>query len=314
MDIVTGPIRCSVTLHWIQGLEMNTHHSDRHRRLQDHKPLNNYFMGLNLVTSEGFQHVAREHVPVTCREIAFEVVPSGALTKIWENLCASTCKFSAQPLHSLPERLHLTMSRVRSPILEVERKFRCLAVKTLTRDGGFPPFRSLQSLPIKTIHDIYYDKADILYNAGTWVRRRNGLWEAKIRLGGDLTNSRFEELKGAQDIAACIQRITGNDMREDCDFGLTIMAEFTTTRETWVADEEFSIVRDRTDFGHEVGEVELQVEVDGLTKNEKKRVVGEMDDRIGQFMERYSWAFEEGKAVGKLTAYAKMIGRTTARG
>lgn len=204
------------------------------------------------------------------------------------------------------------MSRIRSSILEVERKFRRLAAKTLTREGGVPPFRSLQSLPIKTIHDIYYDKADILYNAGTWVRRRNGQWEAKIRLGGDLVNSRFEELKGAREIAACVRRIMGNDIEEDCNFGLVTMAEFTTTRETWVADGEFSIVRDRTDFGHEVGEVELQAEVDALTENEKKRVMAGMDERIGQFMERYSWAFVQGKAVGKLTAYAKMVGQTAA--
>lgn len=188
-------------------------------------------------------------------------------------------------------------------ILEVERKFRGLAVAMLTKNGGSPAFRSLQPLPPKTIHDIYYDKADLLYNAGTWLRRRNGVWEAKVRKGGDMTNSRFEELTDTRDIAACIHRITGQDINADKNFGLPKMAELTTTREMWVADGEFCIVRDRTDFGHEVGEVELQVEMEGRTEVEKARVMAEMDEKIGSFMERYAWAFATGKPVGKLVAY-----------
>jgi len=192
---------------------------------------------------------------------------------------------------------------LRPSILEVERKFCRLAVATLTQSGGAPPFQSLRALPAKTIHDIYYDKRDILYSAGTWVRRRNGAWEAKIRKGGDLTNSRFEELNDVRDIAACIQRITGVGINEDAQFGLVRMAEFTTTREAWVADGEFCIVRDRMDFGHEVGEVELQVEMEGATEAQKRRAMARMDERVGDFMERYAWAFAEGKPVGKLVAY-----------
>jgi len=191
----------------------------------------------------------------------------------------------------------------RPTILEVERKFRRLAVPTLTQNGGTPPFQSLRALRATTIHDIYFDKADVLCNAGTWVRRRNGAWEAKIRKGGDRTNSRFEELTDTRDIAACIQRITGIDMKAERDFGLGKMAEFTTTREAWVADVVFCIVRDRMDFGHEVGEVELQVEMEGVTEEGKRRVMAEMDGRIGAFMQRYAWAFAPGKPVGKLSAY-----------
>ncbi|KAK1752607.1 CYTH-like domain-containing protein [Echria macrotheca] len=201
-----------------------------------------------------------------------------------------------------------------SPILEVERKFHRLAVPTLSRSGGLPAFKSLRSCPPKKIHDVYFDRDDILYNTGTWLRRRNGAWEAKIQKGGDLTNSRFEELTDPRKIAACIHRITGKDMGEDRDFGLAKMAEFTTMRETWVADGEFHIVRDRMDFGHEVGEVELQVEAGIATESEKRKIMAQMDEKIENFMNKYAWAFTPGRPVGKLVAYFEAKKRTPAGG
>ncbi|KAK0653164.1 CYTH-like domain-containing protein [Cercophora newfieldiana] len=199
---------------------------------------------------------------------------------------------------------------LRPSILEVERKFCRLAVATLAQNSGTPPFQSLRGLPTRTIHDIYFDKADVLYNAGIWVRRRNGAWEAKIRKGGDLTNSRFEEITDPEGIAACVGRIIARAGRGgDKDFGLEKMAEFTTTREAWIADREFCIVRDRMDFGHEVGEVELQAEMEGPTETEKRRVMGEMDERIEAFMQKYAWAFAPGKPVGKLVAYFEAMER-----
>ncbi|KAK0736879.1 CYTH-like domain-containing protein [Apiosordaria backusii] len=171
-------------------------------------------------------------------------------------------------------------------ILEVERKFRSLA----------------------TIRDTYYDKAGLLSSAGVWVRRRNGAWETKIRKGGNFTNSQFEELHKVGDIAACVERITGVQAGEREDFGLATMADFITTRETWIADNEFHIVRDKMDFGHEVGEVELQQTLEGkggeaLSEVEKRAEMQRMDKRITEFMTRYSWAFADGLPMGKLTAY-----------
>ncbi|KAK3392298.1 CYTH-like domain-containing protein [Sordaria brevicollis] len=212
-------------------------------------------------------------------------------------------------------------------ILEVERKFRSLAVRQLTQHGGVPPFRSLQALRPQTIRDTYYnDKAGLLTSAGVWVRRRNGAWEAKVRKGGDFTNSQFEELREVGDIAACVERITGQgvvrageqvgERGQKENFGLVTMADFVTTRETWIADDEFWIVRDRMDFGHEVGEVELQKTLEGKkvgeapSEEEKRAEMQRMDERITEFMKRYEWAFAEGKPVGKLTAYFKMMGRT----
>ncbi|KAK4182064.1 CYTH-like domain-containing protein [Podospora australis] len=200
-------------------------------------------------------------------------------------------------------------------ILEVERKFRSLAVRQLTQHGGTPPFQTLHALRLQTIRDTYYDKAGLLSSAGVWARRRNGAWEAKIRKGGNFTNSQFEELHEVGDIAACVERATGVQAGEREDFGLVTMADFITTRETWIADNEFHIVRDKMDFGHEVGEVELQQTLEGkggeaLSEVEKRAEMQRMDERITEFMTRYSWAFADGPPVGKLTAYFKKMGNT----
>jgi thiamine-triphosphatase len=103
----------------------------------------------------------------------------------------------------------------------------------------------------------------------------------------------------------------GGERGDNQNFGLGTLAEFVTTREAWVVDGEFRVVRDVMDFGHEVGEVELQVEVDGekMSEGEKGVVMEEMDRRVEAFMDRYGWAWERGEAVGKLTAYFEMVRR-----
>lgn len=245
-------------------------------------------------------------------------------------------------------------------VLEVERKFRALAVPSLTnahllKFTGMhclplaythytPLFKSVVPLATTTIHDVYYDTpgagpkglgADVgngagegvgkhrLSALGAWVRRRNGEWEAKVRRGGDFVNSRFEELSEVGEIAECVKRTlegsvdgSGGEAQaweekgEEENFGLEKMAEFVTTREGWVVDGEFKVVRDKMDFGHEVGEVELQVEVErGISEEEKGRMMEEMDGRIEEFMTRYAWAWDRGPPMGKLTAYFEMVER-----
>lgn len=205
-------------------------------------------------------------------------------------------------------------------ILEVERKFPGLAVPSLSPAhcrGFAPAFGSVARLPTRRIHDVYYDTASrALCAAGAWVRRRDGRWEAKLRRGGDFVNSRFEELAREDDIARCVAAVlaprdpSAAPRPEDC-FGLARMAEFVTTREAWLCDGEFKVVRDRMDFGHEVGEVELQVAVEALGKGGEEREMERMDGRIAEFMERYKWAFDwsRGEAKGKLTAWFEMIER-----
>ncbi|KAF2453458.1 CYTH-like domain-containing protein [Lineolata rhizophorae] len=196
-----------------------------------------------------------------------------------------------------------------SRVLEVERKFRSLAVRDLSQHGRFPHFRSLRKLPVQCLHDTYYDQSSLLSSAGAWVRRRNGAWQAKIKKGGTFNNSKFEELCDARDISSHITRITGTNKLEADNFGLLPIANFSTRRETWIADDEFHIALDIMDFGHEVGEVELQRvlhDIAGggdLSEQQEQRLMQEMDEKISTFMKQYSWAFSPGEPKGKLTAY-----------
>ncbi|KAF2263257.1 hypothetical protein CC78DRAFT_554126 [Lojkania enalia] len=175
-------------------------------------------------------------------------------------------------------------------LLEVERKFLPLAVQDLITQHGNPPFRSIRALGRQTIHNVYYDRSSLLSSAGVWVRLRNGLWEAKVKRGGNYNNSRFEEFSDPQAISQKIAGIIGVPRTQQERFGLKPVTSLSTIRRSWVADDEFKIVVDTTDFGHTVGE-------------QKQRTMQEMDDRIARFMERYSWAFRTGVPKGKLTAY-----------
>lgn len=193
-------------------------------------------------------------------------------------------------------------------LLEVERKFCRLAVPDLILHVGNPPFQSIQSHGQRIFKDTYFDRAGLLTSAGVWVRLRNGQWEAKVRKGGNFQHSRFEELTDPREIGMQVRTITGRVCSEREFYGLDRIATMCTTRRTWLADERFSIVLDAMDFGHEVGEVELQSEVHLAhtgqeLEDHKQRVMQQMDEEIVAFMERYRWAFAAGEPIGKLTAY-----------
>lgn len=197
-------------------------------------------------------------------------------------------------------------------VLEVERKFHSLTVRELTQHGGLPHFKNLWKLPDQIIRDSYYDKSNTLSSAGAWIRNRDGEWQAKIKKGGDFNNSKFEELSSIDDIAAFVKRATGIDGRETINFGLQPTATFSTTRRTWVADDEFHVVLDTTDFGHQVGEIELQKTLAGEnggapTERQKQQEMQIMDGRIVAFMKTYTWAFSPGEPKGKLTAYFERL-------
>lgn len=197
----------------------------------------------------------------------------------------------------------------RTCVLEVERKFHSLAVRELASTQANPSFLSIQPRSPRTIHDEYYDRHNLLSSAGVWVRRRNGQWEAKIKKGGTYINSRFQELSDHHDIAKCVAEITGSRDSVNTQFGLERIADLITFRKSWIADGEFKITVDTTDFGHVVGEVELEQRMKLVrsahddTEQEMKKIMREMDLRIAEFMERYSWAFHPGIPKGKLTAY-----------
>ena len=220
--------------------------------------------------------------------------------------------------HFLPPQTVMRPS-LRVALLEVERKFCSLAVKDLASNTGQPAFKSIRALAQKKIHDVYYDNsAGSLISAGIYVRQRNGFWEAKVRGGGDYTNSMFEELTGTEPVRRCVMDTIGKKDCEKDHFGLNPIATLSTDRQSWIADNEFKIVLDTMNFGHTVGEVELQEEVqftetaNSTIEQQKGEKMKGMDKRIEAFMDRYSWAFHLGVPKGKLTAYFELhpIGKT----
>lgn len=188
----------------------------------------------------------------------------------------------------------------------------------LKANSGSPAFGSLEYLGQTTFTDTYFDDpVSTLSTQGVWVRQRGTGWQAKIRQGGDYTNSQFQELSCPDDIGRMIKsyNIQYSPLLlargTDKTFGLKSMAQFTTIREAWRADKKFKIVLDKTDFGHAVGEVELELEEVGSNNNENEKLwaaerqgmITQMDRQIETFMQDYSWAFPDGKVVGKLSAY-----------
>lgn len=209
---------------------------------------------------------------------------------------------------SIPKPYHYTKP---AHILEVERKFLPTksSISRLRANEGNPPFGSFKPLGVCHTHDVYYDRNNMLLSQGIYVRLRNRAWEAKVRQGGDYTNSQFREYEGEEGVVEIVKRawemLEGNGREfkgyEKTDTilqGLKPIAEFKTKRAEWAIDG-FRVVVDQADFGHTVGEVELCFDVE----NEGEEVGLEMDEKIEGFMKGNAWAFPEGKAMGKLAAY-----------
>lgn len=205
---------------------------------------------------------------------------------------------------------------MRQVVLEVERKFCGLTIPLLTVNAGTPAFRSLDFLGEQTFKDVYFDRLDKLSSNGIWVRKRQwegaeATWEAKVRKGGTFNNSAFEELTDTTAVARSVETITGRHEPATRNFGLDTLAILSTCRKSWLADGHFKIVLDSTDFGHEVGEVELERRVTPPPSHRhadeietwKHNITKEMDRQIQAFMERYRWAFRPGVPRGKLTAF-----------
>jgi thiamine-triphosphatase len=68
----------------------------------------------------------------------------------------------------------------------------------------------------------------------------------------------FKELSGPDLIRQCVQDVTGKEASKKDLFGLDAIATLSTVRQSWIADGEFKIVFDAMNFGHTVGEVELE--------------------------------------------------------
>lgn len=204
---------------------------------------------------------------------------------------------------------NMTTPTIRQTVLEVERKFSHLRIYPFKADGGSPPFHTLAYHGTETFCDKYFDHHNRLSAAGTWVRRRNGHWESKIRQAGDYTNSQFQEIQDLAEISRHVYSITKISGQSCNDFGLSKMAEFVTYREKWIADERFEVVLDNTDFGHTVGEIELKELKNVRPGIEAQACCKLLDQEIEAFMRRYSWAFSSAPPIGKLTAYFSRLRR-----
>lgn len=208
-----------------------------------------------------------------------------------------------------------TLGRLRRSAIEVERKFHPSerSIAQFRANSGTPPFHRLEHLGNRTFEDVYFDRDNLLSANGIWVRKRDGHWQAKIRpdvTQGSFSNSQFEEFTKPADIARMIQKRMNDGVvaSADGDFGLAQIARFTTYRDMWKVDEKFDVVFDRTDFGHVVGEVELESSIqvdedDEKALAQKQAVIAKMDGEIEALMKKYSWAFPAEKPVGKLSAY-----------
>lgn len=202
------------------------------------------------------------------------------------------------------------MQKLKTTItLEVERKFAGFKQGSLALRQGHPPIRNLRDLGQSTFHDIYYDDRDLLSRSGVWLRMRDGKWQMKVGKNVDRLNSRLQEISDHETIAQKIQSLTGQRTPQASNFGLSPLASFRTTRHSWLADDEFTLVLDRTDFGHTVGEVELEVNTTVQDNDEAEKIMTEMDMRIVNFIERHQDVFSEDAPVGKLTAYLAQAGR-----
>lgn len=224
-----------------------------------------------------------------------------------------------------------TFPQPQRSILEVERKFAptSTSIRQLDQNTGSPPFDSVVHQGVTCFEDTYYETpTDTLSKAGVWIRRREKFecgvrrftgckrrdprevsWEAKVRVGGDFINSAFREVTDVQEISELLSTLVpgselnahhgprGGQVRE--------MARFITDRTGYIVNGKFTVVIDVTDFGHTVGEVELErgtaeVSCEG---EDRTQAIAAMDEEIDGFMRRFAWAFPTEKPVGKLSAY-----------
>ncbi|KKY32073.1 hypothetical protein UCDDA912_g07976 [Diaporthe ampelina] len=233
---------------------------------------------------------------------------------------------------SRPSNSRASSSQPRRPVLEVERKFAPTAASILQlgQNSGEPAFGSVVHKGTTCFEDTYYDTPeDTLSKAGVWIRRREGgfgrgarrstghgragpgnaFWEAKVRLGCDFVNSACREVAGAREISAMLGALVpGSELDARLGprgGGVREMARFVTERTGYIVDGKFTVVIDVTDFGHTVGEVELErAATEAPCEGEDRALaIAAMDKEIDVFMRRFLWAFPRAKPVGKLTAY-----------
>lgn len=167
-------------------------------------------------------------------------------------------------------------------MIEVEKKFIPTEenLKILLTDAGF--------LGEVTNHDIYYDYPDFRFLKGNIAfRKRNGNFELKIKQSGGV----HIELEDTKEIESYFN-VT--DLEKFIEEDLKIAMNFKVYRKKY-KKEDFNLDIDETDFGYQVGEIELMVEKEEDVKN--------AEEKIQEFASRNN--LDLGKGLSKKKAYLK---------
>lgn len=210
---------------------------------------------------------------------------------------------------SRPEpRQILSLDNAEMVLLEVEQKFSWTArqYKALQTFAArrHRPRLVLSNTNTVIFSDTYYDTDKKLSDNGLWVRKRHQQlgatrWQAKkMKQGGSFERSTYEETEDPSQILNMVRSIMPLCPGIGDGFGLERLAHFETSRRSFVANDKFEVVLDSTDFGHQVGEVEVMAE-------DEKKAHADID----AFMAEYPWFFDTShKPKGKLTAYFERFG------
>ena len=199
------------------------------------------------------------------------------------------------------------------------------------------------------IRDTYYDFHGRLVSKGIWIRRRRSRviegdemhrtptvewsteWSAKVRIGGDYTDSQFLEIQGKPEVDSLVAQHLQSAITDDLD----TTAELETHRKAWMVKEiperaanskgKISIVLDTvtspeevihapSQFLHHIGDVEMSCEVTGgntMGYHEvvRQRVAEGMRKTIDEFMVRHGVLFQTSpKPKDKPSVYSEWKG------
>lgn len=188
----------------------------------------------------------------------------------------------------------------RAKVIEVERKF-VLGKDSDAKLRGQGAKLSKES----SFADVYYDTSDYkLTTSDHWLRKRNDQWQLKcppeVR-HGDTCSTQYAEYDNEETILKALQVLldkespsaTGPPVMPASTSGcsnlqglvqkasLNEFAQYTTHRKTYVLDG-FTIDLDLTDFGFQVGEIEVVV-VDESRITEALRQIDELAVKLGRY-------------------------------
>ena len=193
---------------------------------------------------------------------------------------------------------------------EIEQKFtfdRHL-LSLLRTNSGKPPFTHLTPFKHSSFHDAYFDNPLRVLSknpsGAIWLRKRDDKWQAKVTKSAnkDFQKVSYQEVSILSEIEKLVSRYVPECPGPKDNFGLSPFCQYVTDRTEFTANERFTVALDTTDFGHDVGEVEV-IAKEG---EDEKKVMGEIE----KFMEEYQWFFKSGKGKpkGKMTAYFERYG------